>query len=58
LPDLSGLQLLLEETYSRGTTAALELAHKEIERQQPDEDKALEEAALDLIRLERYERRT
>ena len=58
MPDLSGLQSLPKETYSRGTTAALEIAQKEIERQQPEEDEALEEAALDLIRLERYERRT
>jgi hypothetical protein len=42
-----------EEEHQR----ALELARKEITRQQRDEYEALEEAVPDLIRLERYERR-
>jgi hypothetical protein len=46
-----------EEPSDEAEAQALELARKEIRRQQRNEHEALEEAALDLIRLERYERR-
>lgn len=49
---------LLEETDSiQQKRAALELALKLIEEQQRDEHAALAEAAADLVRLDRYERR-
>ena len=52
-----GLKVLLEEPDSEEEHRALDLARKEIEKQQRDEHDALEEAIPDLIRLERYERR-
>jgi hypothetical protein len=52
-----GLKVLLEEPDLEEEQRALDLARKQIERQQRDEHEALKEAIPDLIRLERYERR-
>ena len=57
--DLVPIQIkaLLEEPTEAEEEQALELARKEIKRQQRNEYEALEEAIPDLIRLERYDRR-
>jgi hypothetical protein len=46
-----------EEPSDEAEARALDVARKEIRRQQRNEYEALEEAAPDLIHLERYERR-
>jgi len=51
------IKALLEEPTEAEEERALELARKEIKRQQRNEYEALEEAIPDLIRLERYDRR-
>jgi hypothetical protein len=51
------IKMLLEEPTEEEEERALELARKEISRQQRNEYQALEEAIPDLVRLERYERR-
>ena len=51
------VKALLEEPTEEEEQRALELARKEIKRQERTEYEALEEAIPDLIRLERYERR-
>lgn len=51
------IKALLEEPTEAEEERALELARKEIKRQQRNEYEALEEATPDLIRLERYDRR-
>jgi hypothetical protein len=51
------IKALLEEPTEAEEERALELARKEIRRQQRNEYEALEEAIPDLIRLERYNRR-
>jgi hypothetical protein len=54
-----GLKALLEESESDDEKArALDLANEWIEQQQRDQYQALEEALPDLIRLQRYERRS